>query len=52
MAVNAPNEKPAFTFMKIIFLILVVMALAVTGCVSTPDHNGISNGSSNIKESQ
>jgi hypothetical protein len=36
--------------MKIIFLILAVVALAVTGCVSTPDHNGISNGDSSIKK--
>ena len=39
-----------FTFMKLIFLILIVAALTVTGCVSTPDHNGISNGANSIKE--
>jgi outer membrane murein-binding lipoprotein Lpp len=39
--------------MKIIFLILAMVALiVVTGCVSTADHNGISNGASNIKEAQ
>jgi hypothetical protein len=37
-------------YMKIIFLSLVIVALTVTGCVDTPDHNGISNGTGSIKQ--
>jgi hypothetical protein len=39
-----------FVFMKIILLLLAAAALVAMGCVSTADHNGISNGTGSIKE--